>query len=128
MNGIMGFGVNGTSFIDRFSNDIHNSSKSFGSDGDHNWATSVSDCLSSDKSVSGIKSNGSDSGVSKMLGNFENKSIGGSFDFQSIKNGGKSIFELDIDDGSNNLGNLSFSGGLSGGGGAESGSVQSSFA
>ena len=40
-----------------------------------------------------------------MLGNFEDETVLGSVDLKSVKNGRKITVELDIDDGTNNLGN-----------------------
>jgi hypothetical protein len=38
-----------------------------------------------------------------MLSNFEDESVLGSLDFEGIKNGRKAVFELDIDDGTDDL-------------------------
>jgi hypothetical protein len=38
-----------------------------------------------------------------MLRNFEDQSVVYALDFKGVKNGGKTLFELDIDDGTNNL-------------------------
>jgi hypothetical protein len=43
-------GVDGTAFIDWLSNDIDDSSESFGADWHHDWVSSVCDCLSSNQS------------------------------------------------------------------------------
>jgi hypothetical protein len=59
--------------------------------------------LTSDKSIGSIESNGSDLRVSKMLSDFEDESVVGSFNFKSIKNWWKFSFELDIYDGTNDL-------------------------
>jgi len=42
-----------------------------------------------------------------VLGDFENEAALGSLDFKSIENGGKLAFKLHVDDGTNNLRNLS---------------------
>jgi hypothetical protein len=44
-----------------------------------------------------------------MLGDFEDQSVVYSFNFESVKNGGKTLFELDIDNSSDNLRNFSIS-------------------
>lgn len=41
-----------------------------------------------------------------MLSDFENKSMVNTLDFQSVKNWGKILFELHIDDGTDNLRDL----------------------
>jgi hypothetical protein len=41
-----------------------------------------------------------------MLSDFEDESVLGSLDFEGIKNRRKAVFELDIDDGTDDLGDL----------------------
>jgi hypothetical protein len=42
-----------------------------------------------------------------MLGNLEDETVLSSFDLKGVQNGGELTVELDIDDGTNNLGNSS---------------------
>ena len=42
-----------------------------------------------------------------MLGDFENEAVGSALDFERIHDRGKFTFELHVDDGTDNLGNLS---------------------
>jgi hypothetical protein len=44
-----------------------------------------------------------------MLGDFEDESVFGSFDFQRVQNWWEFSFELNIDNGTNNLGNFAIS-------------------
>jgi hypothetical protein len=78
------FSVDGTSFIDWITNDVHDSAQSLRADWNTDWSTGIDDFLASDETLSGIHGNGSDSGVSQMLGHFENKSVFDSFDFEGI--------------------------------------------
>ena len=41
-----------------------------------------------------------------MLGDFENETVLGSFNFESVENGRELSFKLDINDGTNDLRNL----------------------
>lgn len=75
MDGVVDLGVDGASLVDGFTDDVHDSSEGFRADRNHNGVTGVLDSLASDETVSRVKSNGSDSGVSEMLSNFENKSV-----------------------------------------------------
>ena len=52
-------GGNGTSLIDGLSNNVHNTSQTFGSHRDHNRGAGINTSLSSDKTFSTIHSNGS---------------------------------------------------------------------
>jgi hypothetical protein len=75
VDGSVVLGLDGTSLIDGLTNDVDDSAKSGGTDGDSDGSSGVVDNLSSDKSLGGVHSNGSDGVLSQMLGNFENKSV-----------------------------------------------------
>ena len=70
MDRVVLFGINWTTFINRFTNDIHDATQSFRADGHFDRRSQVIDCLASDQTVSGIQSNSSDSGVPEMLSDF----------------------------------------------------------
>lgn len=106
VDGVELLASNGASFVNRLTNDIDNSSEGLGSDGHHDWVAGVLDVLSSDETVSGVQGNSSDSGITEMLSNFEDESVLGSLDFKGIKNRRKAVFELDIDDGTDDLGDF----------------------
>jgi hypothetical protein len=63
--------------------------------------------LSSDKTFGGVHGNGSDSGVTKMLSNFQNQSVLDTINFEGVENGRDFTFELNIDDGTDYLRDLS---------------------
>ena len=96
-------GVDWATLIDWLSNDINNSSKSSWSDWDSNWGTSVLDSLTSDETLSGVQSDGTDIVSSQMLGYFKNQSVLSIFDFESVENWWEFTGELYIDDSTNNL-------------------------
>ena len=48
MNGIFCFGLDWASLIDGVANNVHDSSKSFGSNRDSDWSSGIIDLLSSD--------------------------------------------------------------------------------
>ena len=104
-------GVNWTTLVNWLSNDIDDSSEGGWADWDLNWSTSVLDWLSSDKTLSGIQSNGTHVVASQMLGNLEDESVLGTLDLKGIENWWELSRELDINDGTNNLRNLSSSSG-----------------
>ena len=74
MDGSVVLGVDGASLIDGLTNDVDDSTKSGGTDGDLDGSTSVDDVLASDKSLGGVHSNGSDGVLTQMLGDFEDES------------------------------------------------------
>merc|ERR1712151_868317 len=60
MNWSKSFTLNRPTFINRFSNNIHNPPKSFRTNWNTDWGTSILNCLSSDQTFSSVHSNGSD--------------------------------------------------------------------
>ena len=103
-------GVNWALLIDWLSNNIHDSTESLWSNWNHNWGSGISDGLSSDKTLSGIQSDGTDVVATQMLGDFENESVGSAFDLEGIENRRKFTLKFDVDDGTDNLGNFSSGG------------------
>ena len=75
VDGSVVLGLDGTSLIDGLTNDVDDSAKSGGTDGDSDGSSGVVDNLASDESLGGVHSDGSDGVLSQMLGNFENESV-----------------------------------------------------
>ena len=75
MDGSVVLGLDGTSLIDGLTNDVDDSAKSGGTDGDSDGSSSVVDSLSSDKSLGGVHGDGSDGVLSQMLGDLEDESV-----------------------------------------------------
>lgn len=99
----------GTTFVNGLTNNINDSSKSLGSDWNQDRVAGVQNWLSSDETFSGVESDGSHVVTTQVLGDFEDESVGDTLDLKSVKNWGKLTFELHVDDGTNNLRNLSMS-------------------
>ena len=78
---------NGTTLVNRLTNDIDDSTESFGTDGNLNGVSSVEDGLTTDETLSGVKSNGAHVVSTQMLGNFEHKTVLGALDFERVENG-----------------------------------------
>merc|ERR1712042_161303 len=85
---------------------IDDATKCFRSNGNHNWVSSVIDNITTDQTLSTIHSNGSDSVLSKMLGNLQDELRRSVLNNKGVKNFGKSILELYVNDGTNNRDNL----------------------
>jgi len=107
VDGVVGLGVDWSSFIDWFSNYVEDSSEGFWADWDFDGVSSIGDALSSDESFGGVQSDGSDLGVTQVLCHFEDESVFGSFDFECVQNGGKFALELYVDYRSDDLGDFS---------------------
>ena len=100
-------GFDGALLVDGFSNDVHDSSESLGADWHHDGVSSVGHTLSSNETFSRVQGDSSNVVSSKMLGNLENESVFGSLHLEGVQDWWEVSFELHINDGSNDLGDLS---------------------
>ena len=118
MNRIIFFGINRSSFVDRLSNNIDDSSKSFWAHWNHDGISGVPDWLPSDQSVGLIQSDCAHTWISQMLGHFQNQSVVHSFHLklflfiliyfnlfylQGVQDGRQTVFELDVHHGTDHL-------------------------
>jgi hypothetical protein len=99
----------GATLINGLTNDINDSSESLGADGHENGGASVVHGLATDETFSGVESDGSDVVATQVLGDLEDESVSDTFNFKSVENWGQSSLEVHVDDGTNNLRNLSLS-------------------
>mmetsp|Transcript_8345 Transcript_8345/g.16061 ORF Transcript_8345/g.16061 Transcript_8345/m.16061 type:complete len:394 (+) Transcript_8345:943-2124(+) len=109
--------INGTLLIDGLTNDVHDTTKGTTANGDLNGGASVNDLLAADKTVSGVHSNAADSVVTHMLGNLENEANTVALNLKGGKDRGELTIEANIDDGANNLADIT---GINSGGGLSS--------
>ena len=116
VDGLALVGLNGTPLVNGVSDHIDDPSQSLGPDRDHDWVSSVVDNLATDKSLSSVHGNGSDSVLSQMLSNLQDKLGASVLNLQGVKDLGETILELDIHHGTNDGDNLAL--GESRGGGA----------
>jgi hypothetical protein len=100
-------GVDGTTFVNGLANNVDDAAESLGTDGNHDGVSSVGDGLSTDKTLSGVHSDGADVVSTQMLGDLEDEHLVSLVNLQGIQNGGKGALEPNVDDSTNNLGNLS---------------------
>lgn len=107
MDGSVLISLDGTSLVDGLTNNVDNTAEGLGTDGYKNWVAGIINGLATDKTFSGVKSDSSDVVTAEMLSDLEDESVLDTFNFESVKNWGKLTFELHVDDGTNNLGNLS---------------------
>jgi len=102
------------------SDNIKDTAKGLRSDRHLDRGAGVHASLSTDETLSGLHSNAADSVLSKVLGDLEDEAglILGAVNLEGVKDLGEvSIVELDVDDGTNDLGDLSVA--HKGGGGME---------
>lgn len=98
---------NRTSLIDGLSNNVDDSAKSLRTNWHHDGVSSVADWLATNETFSGVQGDGTYVVTTQVLCNLENKTVLSALNFESIENGRKLTFELHVDDGTNNLRNLS---------------------
>jgi hypothetical protein len=99
----------GSLLVDGFSNHIDDASQGIRTDRDLDRSASVDALLSTDETIGTFHSNRTDSVLSQMLGNLQDEALSARYDFhfQSVENLGEFLIELNIHNGSNDLGYLS---------------------
>jgi hypothetical protein len=102
--------VDGTALIDGLTDNVDDSSQSLVADGNLNGITSVDDGLTTHKTLGGVEGNGAHVVATQVLGDLKNESVRSVLDFESIHDRGKFTFELHVNNGADNLGNLSCGG------------------
>ena len=100
-------GFDGTSFIDGLSNDINDSSESFGANWHENGVTSVSNGLSANEAFGGVEGDSSDVVATQVLGDLQNEPVLSSLNLEGVENRRKLTLKMHVHDGTNNLRNLS---------------------
>jgi hypothetical protein len=98
-----------TAFVNGLANNVDNSTESLGADGHHNGGTGIGNGLATNETLSRVHSNGTHVVSTQVLGDLKDEDLFSIMDAQGIENGGEGALELDVDDGTNNLGNLSSS-------------------
>mmetsp|Transcript_10945 Transcript_10945/g.17738 ORF Transcript_10945/g.17738 Transcript_10945/m.17738 type:complete len:212 (-) Transcript_10945:34-669(-) len=104
-------GGDGAALINGLTNNVHNAAKSLRAHRNQDGLAGVLALLATHKTVSRVHGNGSHHILTQMLGHLENKSgtvLADSY-LQRVKNRGRLAVELDINDGTDNLGDPSIS-------------------
>ena len=102
--------TDGTTLVNWLTDDIDNTAEGLGTYRHLNGVASVLDRLTTNETFSRVKSDGSYVVATQMLSDFKDETVLGALNLESIENGRKFTFELDINDGTDNLGNFSSSG------------------
>lgn len=101
--------VDGATFVNGLTNHVDDSAESLGADGHKNGSAGIGDGLATHEAFGGVQSDGSHVVATEMLGDLEHESVFSSVDLKGVENWGQLSLELHVDDGTNNLRNLSFS-------------------
>ena len=99
--------ADGATLIDGLTNDIDDAAEGLRTDGNLNGIASVADGLATHKTLSGVERNGAHVVATQVLGDLEDETVLSALNFERVEDGRKFALELHIDDGTNNLGNLS---------------------
>merc|ERR1712166_511635 len=106
----------GTTLINGLTDNVDDSSEGLGTDGHQNGGSNIADTLSSNETLGGVKGNSAHVVTTQMLGDFEDESVGAVLNLKGVQNRGELALELDIDDGTNDLGNFAHTLGVLGSG------------
>jgi hypothetical protein len=93
--------------VDWVSDDVHDTSEGAWTDRNHDRVAGISNFLAANKSVGGVHGNGTDSALSQVLCHFEDEAVRAVVGHvQGVHDRGEVAFELDVDNGTNNLGDF----------------------
>lgn len=92
-----------TLLVNRFSNNIDNSSEGLWTNWHHDGVASVMNLLSSNETLSRVESDSSHIVATQMLSDFQNQFVLDPLHFECIENRWQVAFELYIDDSANDL-------------------------
>ena len=92
-----------TTFVNGFTDNVHDAAKSWFTNGNHDGGTSVDDFGATDQTFCTVHSNSSDTVLAKVGGNLEHKTAAMEVLYlEGVENGGKVLgLELNVDDGTN---------------------------
>jgi hypothetical protein len=93
----------GTTLVNGLANDVHDTTESSLSDGDHDGCTGVDDLGATNETLGTVHGNGSDRVFTQVRGDFENETTTVEvLDLEGVENGREVVgLELNIDDGTN---------------------------
>ena len=98
--------ANGATLVDGLTDDVDDAAEGLRTDGHLNGIASVAHGLATHKTLGGVEGDGAHVVATQVLGDLENEAVLGALNLERVENGRKLALELDIDDGTNNLGNL----------------------
>jgi hypothetical protein len=102
----------GSLLVDRLSNDVDDTTQSLWSNGHLDGSPGVDALLSADETIRTFHGNGTDGVLSEMLGDLQDETLASllHLDLKGIEDLWEFFIKLHIDDGSNHLGHLPYTG------------------
>mmetsp|Transcript_59631 Transcript_59631/g.122294 ORF Transcript_59631/g.122294 Transcript_59631/m.122294 type:complete len:370 (+) Transcript_59631:679-1788(+) len=107
MDGHLSLGIDGATLIDGLTNHVDDATQKLGTSRHHDGSSGVKNRLTTHKTLRGVHCNSSHGVLSKMLRNLENEADVVILNFQGVQNGGKLAIKLNVNNGTDNLGDLS---------------------
>merc|ERR1711892_106561 len=107
VDGLTLVGGNGAPLVNWISNNIDDAAKSLRTNRDHDWVASVIDNITADKTFGTVHGNGPDGVLSQVLGDLQDKLGDPVLNNEGVEDLRKSIFKLDVNNGTNDGDNLS---------------------
>ena len=99
--------VDGATLVDGLSDHINDTAEGARADRHLNRVASVLNGLTTDETLSGVESNRAHVVATQVLGDLEDETVLGALNLKSVENRRELTLELDVDDGTNDLGDLS---------------------
>ena len=99
--------ADGAALVDRLANHVDDSAEGLGADGHLNGVASVLHGLATHQTLSGVERDGAHVVATQVLSDLEDEAVLGALNFQGVHNGREFALELHVDDGTDDLGNLS---------------------
>lgn len=78
--------VDWATLIDGLTNNVNNSSKGLGADGDHNGISGVLDFLTTDESLGGVEGDRAHVVATQVLGDLQNEALASASHFERVQN------------------------------------------
>jgi hypothetical protein len=95
--------LDGSTLVNRFTNDVHDTAEGSGANRNENGGTGVDNLLTTDETFGTVHGNSTNRVFTKVRSNLENETTTvEDLDFEGVENGGKCVsLELNINDGTN---------------------------
>ncbi len=113
--------LDGALLIDGLADDVDDTAEGTGSDGNHDGGAGVVDLLASHEALSGLHGNSTNGVLTQVLGDLQHQALGASRDrhLEGVEDRGEGVVALNVDDGTDDLGDDTLLDGGGGGVGAD---------
>jgi len=101
-------GVDWATLIDWVAGNVHDATKSLWTDWNHDWVAGIDGLVATDETLSSVHSNTADNVLTQVLGDLKDELLAAILGLEGVENSWELLgIELNIDDGTNDLMNLS---------------------